>query len=266
LLILSLVLFAVIASTFIEGCEGKAKKGGKSKLTKEEEEAKRLKLEEEKEERRKLRQLERDVAWHYSDNAYERCLNSGCHKLSCSRFHQAVEDVFNDVGGTYAQALNRTGAEIIRFMVGGHNKWQWNMIVHQMIKWMKDNRVFDARLIREALDKQFSNFYLKLVVNDQQMNDSMFTDDMDPELIERRLWRKSEKERKIKEAEWKGEEPPVFPDDDDQASQPEPETETESETETEENLADDEEVEMESQDAQPTDLNEATPVEHHEEL
>jgi len=142
--------------------------------------------------------------------------------LSCSRFHQAVEDVFNDVGGTYAFALNRTGADIVRYMETGQNKWQWNMMVHQMIKWMRDARVIDAKLIREALDRQFSNFFLKLVVNDNPSS-AGFTDDMDPEIIERALWANNERERKAKEAKERGEE---YPPSDSSPSSPPAETDT----------------------------------------
>jgi len=215
LFLLMLIVFSIFTSCFFDSAEAKKKKKKKvvvEEITPEEQ----AKLDEEKEQRRQQRQLLRDAAWYYSDNAYDRCLNSGCHKLSCARLHQCVEDNFNDVGSTQATNLGRSTAEIVRFFMRGHNKWQWNMIVHQMVKWMKDNKVFDARLIREALDKQFSNLQLKLLVNDEPNNDNLFTDDMDPEFIERRLWRKGEKERKKREAIDKGEPVPVFPDDDDQ--------------------------------------------------
>jgi len=228
LILLSLILFSIITSCFFESAEAKKKKKKKAvenEITPEEQ----AKLDAEKELRKQQRQLLRDAAWFYSDNAYDRCLNSGCHKLSCARLHQAVEDIFNDVGSTQATNLGRSTLEIVKFFMQGHNKWQWNMIVHQMVKWMKDNKVFDARLIREALDKQFSNLQLKLLVNDDPRNDHLFTDDMDPEFIERRLWRQGEKERKKKEALEKGEPVPVFPDDDDQIVEKQEEQDAEDE-------------------------------------
>jgi len=215
LILLMIVLLSIIATCFLDTVEA-AKKKKKKKVEKVLTPEEIAKLEDEKVKRREMRALLRDAAWYYSDNAYDRCLNSLCHKLSCARFHQSVEDIFNDVGSIQATNLNRSTDDIVRFFLQGHNKWQWNMIVHQMVKWMKDNKVFDARLIREALDRQFSNLQLKLLVNDDPNNDHLFTDDMDPEFIERRLWRKGEKERKKREALEKGEEVPVFPDDDDQ--------------------------------------------------
>jgi len=114
----------------------------------------------------------KDVAWDTSDAAHKQCLEYGVQKLACARFQEVVEDVFNEIGVRYSFALNRTEAEILSFMELDYYQFQWNLIVKQFIKWLKTSGTTSPKKMKDQMDRQFSNFMLKLVVSGfQHQND-----------------------------------------------------------------------------------------------
>jgi len=127
-----------------------------------------------------------DPAWDNADEAFQKCLDNGVEKLGCYRLQEAVEDVFNNIGNTYAFALNRTSSEVLDLMSSGLYKLQWNMIVNNLIGWMGQTRNYNPKKLRERLNQQFSSYFLKLVVNNRPEGDK--ARDFDPEVIERFLY------------------------------------------------------------------------------